>query len=43
MSILEIAGYLGVGLGNVTVDRFADGECNIQVQDNVRGKDIFII
>ncbi|KAM3131700.1 hypothetical protein pb186bvf_016231 [Paramecium bursaria] len=39
----EIAKYLNVQLGNVTVSKFADGECNIQVQDNIRGKDIFII
>jgi ribose-phosphate pyrophosphokinase len=30
-------------LGNLHVSRFADGEVNIQVYDNVRGKDIYII
>jgi len=39
----EIVACLGTKLGNITVGRFADGEVNIQVQDNVRGKDVFII
>lgn len=39
----EIAGQLGTKLGTITVSRFADGECNIQVKENIRGKDVFII
>jgi len=39
----EICQNLGTKLGNITVGRFADGEVNIQVQDNIRGKDVFII
>lgn len=39
----EIATLLGVSLGNITVGRFADGEVNVQVHDNVRGKDVYII
>jgi ribose-phosphate pyrophosphokinase len=39
----EICANLGTKLGNITVGRFADGEVNIQVQDNIRGKDVFII
>ena len=39
----EIAAYLGTSLGSITVARFADGEVNCQVHDNVRGKDVFII
>jgi len=39
----EIATLLGVGLGDITVARFADGEVNVQVHDNVRGKDVYII
>jgi ribose-phosphate pyrophosphokinase len=30
-------------LGRAVVKRFADGECNIQVQESIRGKDIYII
>lgn len=79
----EIASYLGISLGNITVraascrragsvgraggrrrgaawprlhrdrltahqlraqvDRFADGEVNVMVHDNVRGKDVYIV
>ncbi|MBI4370057.1 MAG: ribose-phosphate pyrophosphokinase [Elusimicrobia bacterium] len=39
----EIARYLGLGLGRASVGRFADGEVNIQIEDNVRGKDCFLI
>ena len=39
----EIAALLGRALGEITVSRFADGEVNVQVHDNVRGKDVFLI
>lgn len=39
----EIATMVGVQLGNITVSRFADGEVNVAVHDNVRGKDVYII
>jgi hypothetical protein len=39
----EIAALLGVQLGRITVGRFADGEVNVQVHDNVRGKDVYIV
>lgn len=39
----EIAEYLGQPLGDITVSRFADGEVNVQVHENVRGKDVYII
>jgi len=39
----EIANILGINLGKATVGRFADGECNVMVHENVRGKDVYII
>jgi ribose-phosphate pyrophosphokinase len=43
----ELAGsvckHLGTALGNADVSRFADGEVFVQVEDNVRGSDLFII
>lgn len=39
----EIAGQLGLNLGKITVSRFADGEVNVMVHENVRGKDVYII
>lgn len=39
----EIAASLYTRLGDATVDRFKDGEIHVQIHDNVRGGDIFII
>ena len=39
----EIAEYLNVPLGNITVSSFCDGETQIKINDNVRGADIFVI
>ncbi len=34
---------MGVPLGNATVDQFSDGEARVEILENVRGKDVFII
>jgi ribose-phosphate pyrophosphokinase len=39
----EIADYLGVPLGGAEVSRFADGEILVQIYENVRGADVFVI
>ncbi len=39
----EIADYLGVPLGEAEVARFADGEILVQIFENVRGADVFVI
>lgn len=39
----EISTHLGVQLGRATVSRFADGEVHVNIHDNVRGKDIYVI
>ena len=39
----SIAQYLDQPLGKVVVDRFSDGEAQVEVIDNVRGKDVFIV
>jgi len=40
---LEICRHLGINLGKATVGRFADGEANVVVHENVRGKDCYVI
>jgi len=40
---LEIAKILGINLGKATVGRFADGEVNVMIHENVRGKDVYIV
>ncbi|MBI2370910.1 MAG: ribose-phosphate pyrophosphokinase [Deltaproteobacteria bacterium] len=39
----EIAEHLGISLGQVEVGRFSDGEVRVQINENVRGTDAFII
>ena len=39
----EIAQYLEMPLSKADINRFSDGEINIQVSQSVRGKDVFII
>ncbi|KAJ3679028.1 hypothetical protein LUZ60_017039 [Juncus effusus] len=39
----EIACYLGVNLGKINIKRFADGEVYVQLQESVRGCDVFLV
>jgi len=39
----KIVYRLGLRLGNATIGRFSDGETSIEIDENVRGKDVFII
>ncbi|VAI78626.1 unnamed protein product [Triticum turgidum subsp. durum] len=39
----EIASYLGVDLGKILIKRFADGEIYVQLQESVRGCDVFLV
>jgi ribose-phosphate pyrophosphokinase len=39
----EIAATLGVPLGQAEVARFSDGEVFVQIDENVRGADIFVV
>ena len=38
-----IAQKLGVPLGHVQVGRFSDGEINVEILENIRGRDVFIV
>jgi ribose-phosphate pyrophosphokinase len=35
--------YLGIGLGGAKIDRFPDGEKVIKLEDDVRGRDCFVV
>jgi ribose-phosphate pyrophosphokinase len=39
----EIAGQLGVELCKATINRFADGEVFVRIDENIRGADVFIV
>jgi ribose-phosphate pyrophosphokinase len=40
---VEIAGYLKIPLGAADVTRFSDGEVFVQINENVRGTDVFVV
>mgnify|MGYP000063578564 CR=1 FL=1 len=39
----EIASHLGIELGRAKVGRFSDGEVAIEIEQNVRARDIFVV
>src|SRR5512135_3546206 len=40
---LDIARYLQVPLGRAYVGRFSDGEVTVELMENVRGRDVFLV
>ncbi len=40
---LQIASHLQVPMGKATVGRFSDGETMVELLENVRGRDVFVI
>jgi ribose-phosphate pyrophosphokinase len=38
-----ICDYLGIPLGGATIEKFPDGEKSIRVEDNVRGRDCYVV
>src|SRR6267143_1734537 len=39
----EVCHFLGLQRGQAQLTRFADGECYVQIQENVRGADVFVM
>jgi ribose-phosphate pyrophosphokinase len=35
--------YLGEKLGNASIRRFPDGETHVKIEDNIRGRDVYIV
>ena len=40
---LEIANHLHIPIGKATVGTFSDGETTVEILENVRGRDVFIV
>jgi ribose-phosphate pyrophosphokinase len=40
---LDIAQHLKVRVGRSSVGRFSDGEVNVEIMENVRGRDVFLV
>jgi ribose-phosphate pyrophosphokinase len=39
----EIAGYLNMPMGKLSVGKFSDGEVMVEIAENVRGREVFVI
>ncbi len=39
----DVARHLNIRLGRATVSRFSDGEVMVEILENVRGKDVFVL
>ena len=39
----DVASHLGIPLGKMSVGRFSDGEVMVEINENVRGKDVFVL
>lgn len=39
----KIVADLGIPLGDITVDQFSDGEIAVELNENVRGRDVFVM
>ncbi|BAO43229.1 ribose-phosphate diphosphokinase [Thiolapillus brandeum] len=39
----EITEYLDLAVGKSVVDHFSDGEVQVEIEDNVRGRDVFVV
>ncbi len=39
----DICNHLGIPLGDALVTRFSDGEIRVKINENVRGKDVFVV
>jgi ribose-phosphate pyrophosphokinase len=40
---LEVCKYLGIEPGSITANTFSDGETQIEIHENIRGGDVFIL
>lgn len=39
----KVADYVGLPLGRISLGRFPDGEISVKIEEDVRGRDIFIV
>ena len=39
----RICAFIGVPLGDATVDSFPDGETFVKINENIRGRDVFLV
>jgi ribose-phosphate pyrophosphokinase len=40
---LEVCDYIGIAPGQITATRFSDGEIQVEIGENIRGRDVFVL
>jgi len=40
---VDVVNHLDMSLGKMTVGRFSDGEAMVEINENVRGRDVFVL
>jgi len=40
---LEVCDYVGIEAGEITATRFSDGEIQVDIGENIRGRDVFVL
>jgi ribose-phosphate pyrophosphokinase len=40
---LEVCDYIGIEAGQITATRFSDGEIQVDIGENIRGRDVFVL
>ena len=40
---VDVVNHLDMSLGKMSVGRFSDGEVSVEINENVRGKDVFVL
>jgi len=40
---LEVCDYIGIEAGEITATRFSDGEIQVDIGENIRGRDVFVL
>ena len=41
--VKQVCQHLGLPIGNVKLEKFANGETSVEINESVRGHDVFII
>ena len=39
----KVVDHLGIPLGKIKAERFSDGEAHVEILENVRGRDVFVV
>jgi ribose-phosphate pyrophosphokinase len=41
--VLEVCDYIGIAPGKISAKTFSDGETQVEIRENIRGRDVFVV